>query len=70
MPLLKIDVIFFLPMYDGEVNAEKIDNWVRQMEVYCNVKQTKYEATKIRLASLHLESTTLIWWKSKMQHGT
>jgi hypothetical protein len=22
------------------------------------------------LASLHLEGTTLIWWQSKMQHGT
>jgi hypothetical protein len=70
MPLLKLDVKFVFPMYDGEVNAEKLDNWVRQMEVYCNVPQIKYEATKIRLASLHLESTTLIWWKSKMKHGT
>jgi hypothetical protein len=40
------------------------------MEVYCNVQQIKDETTKIRLASLHLEGTTLIWWKSKMQHGT
>jgi hypothetical protein len=70
MPLLKLDVKFVLPMYDGEVNSQKLDNWVRQMEVYCNVKQIKYEATKIRLVSLHLEGTTLIWWQSKMQHGT
>jgi hypothetical protein len=40
------------------------------MEVYCNVQQIKDEATKIRLASLRLEGTTLIWWKSKVQHGT
>ena len=32
MPLLKLDVNFELPMYDGEVNAERLDNWVRQME--------------------------------------
>jgi hypothetical protein len=70
MPLLKLDVKFVFPMYDGEVNAEKLDNWVRQMEVYCNVQQIKDEATKIRLASLRLEGTTLIWWQSKMQHGT
>jgi hypothetical protein len=44
MPLLKLDVKFKLPMYDGEVNAERLDNWVRQMEVYCNVKQIKDEA--------------------------
>jgi hypothetical protein len=40
------------------------------MEVYFNVQQIKDEATKIRLASLRLEGTTLIWWQSKMQHGT
>ena len=34
MPLLKIVVKFELPMYDGDVNAERLDNWVRQMEVY------------------------------------
>jgi hypothetical protein len=62
MPLLKLDVKFVLPLYDGEVNAEKLDNWVRQMEVYCNVQQIKYEATKIKLALLRLEGTTLIWW--------
>ena len=61
MSLLKLDVKFVFPMYDGEVNDEKLDNQVRQMEVYCNVKQIKYEETKIRLASLRLEGTTLIW---------
>jgi hypothetical protein len=29
MPLLKLDVKFELPMYDGEVNAERLNNWVR-----------------------------------------
>jgi hypothetical protein len=38
MPLLKLDVKFELPIYDGEVNVEKLDNWIRQMEVYCNVQ--------------------------------
>jgi hypothetical protein len=66
MPLLKLDVKFVLPMYDGKVNAEKLDNWVRQMKVYCIVKQIKYEATKIRLTSLRLEGKTLIRWKSNM----
>jgi hypothetical protein len=70
MPLLKLDVNFVFSMYDGEFNVEKLDNWVREMEVYCNVQQIKVEATKIRLESLHLEGTTLIWWQSKMQHGT
>jgi hypothetical protein len=36
--LLKLDVKFELPIYDGEVNAERLDNWVRQVEVYCSVQ--------------------------------
>jgi hypothetical protein len=41
MPLLKLDVKFEFPMYDGEVNAQRLDNWVRQMEFYCSVQQIK-----------------------------
>jgi hypothetical protein len=52
MPLLKLDVKFELPMYDGEVNAEMLDKWVRQMEVYYSLQQIKDEATQIKLASL------------------
>jgi hypothetical protein len=70
MPLLNLDVKFKFPMYDGEVNVERLDNWVRQMEVYCSVQQIKDEATQIILASLHFTGTTLIWWQSKLQHGT
>ena len=33
-PLLKLDIKFELPMYNGEVNAEKLENWVLQLEVY------------------------------------
>jgi hypothetical protein len=70
MTLLKLDVKFDLPMYDGEVNAERIDNWVRHMEFYCSVEQINDEVTQIKLASLCLAGTTLIWWQSKLQHGT
>jgi hypothetical protein len=56
MPLLKLDVKFELPMYDGEVNVERLDNWVRQMEVYYSVQQINDDATQIKLASLRLLS--------------
>jgi hypothetical protein len=69
MSLLKLDVKFELPMYDGEVNAERLDNWVRQMEVYCSVQQIKDEETQIKLDSLRLAGTTLIWWQSKLQNA-
>lgn len=34
-PLLKLYLKFEIPMYDGELNHEKLDNWVKQIEVYC-----------------------------------
>jgi hypothetical protein len=34
-PLLKLDVKFSLPMFNGDVNPEKIYNLIRQVEVYC-----------------------------------
>jgi hypothetical protein len=69
MLLLKLDVKFELPLYDGEFNAKRLENWVRKMEVYCSVQQIKDEATQIKLASLRLAGTTLIWWKIKLQNG-
>ena len=35
--LIKLHVKFDLPIYDGELNAEKLDNWIRQIDVYCRV---------------------------------
>jgi hypothetical protein len=61
MSLLKLDVKFQLPTYDGELDAEKLDNWVRQLEVYCRIQRIVDDETKIQLASLKLGGTTLIW---------
>jgi hypothetical protein len=33
-PLLNLDVKFPLPMFNGYANPEKLDNWIRQVEVY------------------------------------
>jgi hypothetical protein len=66
-PLLKLDIKFELPMYNGEVNAKKFDNWIHQIEVYCRIQRIQEYETKIQLASLRLESATLIWWEAKIQ---
>jgi hypothetical protein len=67
IPSLKLDIKFELPIYNGEVNAEKLDNWIRQIEVYCRIQKIQNDETKIQLASLRLDSATLIWWESKTQ---
>ena len=37
MPYFKLDVKFELPIYNGDVDAEKLDNWIKKLEVYCRV---------------------------------
>jgi hypothetical protein len=68
MPLLKLDVKFELPLYDGELNAEKLDNWIRQIEVYCRIQKIIDEETMIQLASLKMGGTALVWWESRTKH--
>jgi hypothetical protein len=67
MPHLKLDIKFELPMYNGELNAEKLDNWIRQIEVYCRIQKFTEDAVKIQLASLRLGGTALIWCESRSQ---
>jgi hypothetical protein len=39
-------------MYNREVNAKKLDNWIHQIEVYCRIQRIQDDETKIQLASL------------------
>jgi hypothetical protein len=45
-PLLKIDVKFSLPMFNGDANPEKLDNWIQQVEVCCRVQHIDEEEVK------------------------
>jgi hypothetical protein len=54
-PLLKFDVKFSLPMFNGDANSEKLDNWTRQVELYCRVQHIDEEEVKVQLASIRLE---------------
>jgi hypothetical protein len=67
IPSLKLDIKLELPIYNGEVNAEKLDNWIRQIEVYCRIQKIQDDETKIHLASLRLDGATLIWREYKTQ---
>ena len=62
---LKLDVKLELPNFDGEVNAQKLDNWIRKLEFYLRIQNFHDEETKIQLASLRMEGTTLVWWEVK-----
>ncbi len=64
-PRIKLDVKFDLPKYCGELNAEKLDDWIQQVEVYCRVQNLLDDVDRIQLATLRLGGTTLTWWESK-----
>ena len=54
-------------MYNDEVNAEKLENQIFQLEVYFRIQNLHEEDIKIQLASLRLEGATLVWWEAKTQ---
>jgi hypothetical protein len=66
-PLLKLDVKFSLPMFNGDVNPKNLDNWIRHVEVYFHVQHIDEEGFKVELASLRLEGTALVWWERKLR---
>jgi hypothetical protein len=66
-PLLKLDVKFSLPMFNGDANLEKLANWIQRVEVYCCVQHIDEDEVKVKLASLRLEGTTIVWWERKLQ---
>ena len=65
--LTKLDVKFDLPIYHEELNVENLDNWIRQIGVYCRVQNIDSDKSKIQLASLRLGSTALVWWEGRTQ---
>ena len=52
-------------MFNSEINAEKLDNWIRQMEVYLRIQNLHEDNTKIQLTSLRMEDAALVWWEAK-----
>lgn len=64
-PIIKLDVKFELPKYYGELDAEKLDDWVQQVEVYCRIQGLVEDASRIQLATLRLGGIALTWWESR-----
>ena len=60
VPQLKLDIMFELPMYNGELKDEQLENWIHQIEVYCRIQNFTEDNIKIQLDSLRLRGTTLI----------
>ena len=49
------------------MNPEKLDNCVKQLEVYFSIQNITDDKAQIQLATLRMGGTYLIWWESKTQ---
>ena len=46
-PFVKLDVKFDLHIYSGELDAKKLDNWLKLIEVYCRVQNILDDSSRI-----------------------
>ncbi|KAL6228354.1 hypothetical protein ACLB2K_002304 [Fragaria x ananassa] len=65
---LKIDFKVEIPMYDGSVNVEKLDDWIERLETYFTLYGYSSKE-KIIFATLKLSVHALSWWKSYRKHN-
>ena len=54
-------------MYNGEVNADKIDDWIHQLKVYFRILSLQEDDIKIKLDSLRMEGATFVWLEERTQ---
>ena len=45
--MVNLDVKFDLPMFKRELRVEKLDNWIRKIEVYCRIHKFVGDEEKI-----------------------
>ena len=61
--LIKLDVKFDLPIYDGELNAEKLDNWIRQILHHGNSILKKLSISRFVMRSYICSSMDLRFYE-------
>jgi len=54
-------------MYNGEVNVDKLDNWICHLEAYCWIQNLQEDDIRVLFTSLRMEGAALVWWESMTQ---
>ena len=65
MAPIKVDAKIELPVYNGEINGEKVDEWLDQLESYYALYEYD-DAQRLAFARLKLVSHTLVWWNAHL----
>lgn len=61
--LAKVDFKIEISMYNGDLDAEKLDFWVDRLESYFSIGRYTHKE-KIMLTCLKLNGYAMTWWKS------
>ncbi|GJU61477.1 putative reverse transcriptase domain-containing protein [Tanacetum coccineum] len=62
----KVKARIYIPIYDGTVDAEKLDSWIDQLETYFTLYGFS-SSDKVIFARLKLTSHALAWWNSQLK---
>ncbi|OMO94682.1 Retrotransposon gag protein [Corchorus capsularis] len=58
-----MEVRIEIPIYDGELDPEKLNGWIKQLEVYFSTKPYT-DQQRISFARLRLGNHAVTWWES------
>ncbi|KAH9320861.1 hypothetical protein KI387_015500 [Taxus chinensis] len=61
----KVETKVEIKSFEGQVDAELLDKWLKQLEVYFSVHNVT-EAQRITFARLKIEGHALVWWETHL----
>lgn len=60
----KVEAKVDIPTFGREVKVEKVNNWLKQLEVYFQIHGIVNDVDKISFARLNMSGHALVWWQS------
>jgi len=63
----KVEAKVDIRTFRGEVDAEKVNNWLKQLKVYFQIHYVVNDVDKISFARLKMSGPALLWWESYVE---
>jgi len=63
----KVEAKVNIPTFGGEVDAEKVNNWLKQLKVYFQIYGVVNDVDKISFSRLNMSGHALVWWESHVE---
>ena len=63
----KVEEKVEIPTFGGEVDDDKLNNWLNQLEVYIQIQGVLGDVNKISFARLKMDGHALIWWETHVE---